>query len=86
MVVLSGMQSDFYSALVYGVDKFPQAIREHVITEVPVLSATVLEWCETAWQHHTVGGAYFPGNLARASTGWSTQQVYRISGEYCIFL
>ena len=52
-----------------------QTIREQFISKVPFLPATVLELCKTAWQHHSVGRAYFPRDPAGASIGWSTKQV-----------
>ena len=54
---------------------FFQTIREYLVSEVPLLPATVLELCQTAWQHHSVGGAYFTGDPTGACVGWSSKQV-----------
>ena len=67
--------------LIYGVrvhvllDFFLQTIREHFISKVPLLPATVLELCQTAWQHHSMGWAYLPGDPTGACIGWSSKQV-----------
>ena len=65
-----------------------QTIGEYLVSEIPLLPATVLELCQAAWQHHSMGRTYFPRDPTGASAKRSSKQVkiYTMFSYSCVVL